>query len=882
MAQPIKRQVLNNDSFSKELSYLLDYITNEIYVEKKFSEITPEIFVMFALEDKGMLYRTVNTYLTTASIENIHDKLYEYAEKKEKEKNPLGNIGSLSIKYSRPKLSTELKEYFSESQKEQTDENSLITSDLILLSILKKEGYITNLFKAEGVTYHSLKKLSKGVHEVINEVSGDKKNDDVDDSIETSNEEETVEEKFEKATNFKVENITDFPFGKVIKITGNIDPNNFNITELLGETMKQPNKKPTKKGEVPFCTDLNVQCEKGTFDNLVGREKELNEIFRVLARRQSNNIILVGDSGVGKSQIVNGLVETIVKDKAPIQFRAKRVLKFNPGEAISGTSLRGQFEDNIMRMVKAIHDDKNIILFIDDIHTIFSERTKTEYDSGGVLSQLLTDGEVQIIAATQDKGYKSIYDTNPDIAKRFQKINIEPSNEDDAYEILKGIRDKYEEYHNVKYSDDVLKECVILSKKYITEKSLPSSAIGVMDELGSYKKLNSEKVLKIKELNNIKEYYEDRLDYLIKNNKYDEIGNERSVLEDIKKDLAVTEGEYRDSEPLEVTMDDLYQTISLHTGIPIGKVKTDDKKALADINNKLKSVVIGQDEAIDIVSQAIKRNKIGLSKHTRPILAAMLIGESGVGKTLLAKTLAKEIFGDEKYLIRFDMSEYVDDTSVNKLIGASAGYVGYNEGGLLTEAVKKQKYAVLLIDEIEKANEKVYNLFLQVLDEGYLNDNMGQKVDFRNTLIILTSNVGTKRASQSHALGFTTDDTVNKKEVIEKELKKKFPPEFINRLDSVVYFNILTDDNLKQIIRLELKKTENKLIEIGYKLEYNDDVVENLFNIITKEREYGARPVIRTICNEIENPITDLIIENEYDGEHTFVAVTEENKIKIK
>ena len=873
MAQPIRKIMLNNENFSKELTYLLDYITNEMDAEKKFSEITPELFVLSALEEKGMLYRTVNTYLTNSSIDGIHDKLYEYSERKEKEKNPAGNIGSIPLKYSRPKLSAELKHFFTEAQNELNSENSLLTSDLVLLSILKEENYITDLFKVEGVTYTSLKRLSKGVHEVVEEIN----------SKESNNSEEKKEtgEQPKENINFKIEEISDFPFGKVVKITGNIDPNNINIADILGQNFKQPTKRTSKKADIPFCTDLNEQCEKGLFDNLIGRTTEMEEIFRVLARRKSNNVILVGESGVGKSQIVNGLVNLIVKNEAPLQFRGKRVFRFNPGEAISGTSLRGQFEEHIMEMIDALHKDKNVILFIDDMHTIFSDRTKNEYDSGGVISQLFSDPEVQIIAATQDKGYKTINDSNPDVVKLFQKVNIDPTNEDDAITILKGIKDKYEKFHNVIYSDEILKECVLLSKKYITEKSLPSSAIDIMDEVGSYRKLNDERILKIKELSKTKESYEEKLNSLMGDKNYDDISKTKNSLEGVKKEIAIIEGEYRDSEPMVISIEDLFKTISLHTGIPVGKVKSDDKKALSEINSKLKEVIVGQDEAIDVISRAIKRNKIGFSAHTRPVGAFFFVGESGVGKTILAKTLAKEIFGDEKYLIRFDMSEYVDQTSVNKLIGSSAGYVGYNEGGLLTEAVKKQKYAVLLIDEIEKANEQVYNLFLQVLDEGYLNDNMGQKVDFRNTIVILTSNVGTKKANQTHAFGFNPDEDANKKDIIEKELKKKFPPEFINRLDSIVYFNRLTDDNLKDIIKLELKKTVKKIEDIGHHIEYNQDVIENIFGIIAKEREYGARPIIRTICNEIENPITDLLIENDYEN-HTFAVVVNNEKIEIR
>ena len=312
-----------------------------------------------------------------------------------------------------------------------------------------------------------------------------------------------------------------------------------------------------------------------------------------------------------------------------------------------------------------------------------------------------------------------------------------------------------------------------------------------------------------------------------------------------------------------ITTDDLYEALSQHTDIPISKISVSEKKIISNIDKILKKSVIGQDEAINLITNAIKRSKVGLYPSNRPIMVGMLIGPSGTGKTLTAKMLAKEIFGDEKYLIRFDMSEYSDKTSVNKLIGSNAGYVGYENGGLLTESIKNKKHAVLLIDEIEKANDEVYNLFLQVFDDGFLNDNQGNKVDFKNTIILLTSNVGVKRALNEKSIGFNKDSNLDKKEIIKKELKSKFPPEFINRIDNIIYYNELNEENLKSIIRLEISNLIDRLTNIGYKMTYQDSVIDYIFTIIKKEKEYGARPITRAIQNEIENKITDLILDNE-------------------
>ena len=408
-----------------------------------------------------------------------------------------------------------------------------------------------------------------------------------------------------------------------------------------------------------------------------------------------------------------------------------------------------------------------------------------------------------------------------------------------------------------------------MCNRYITEKQLPASAFDIIDELGSYKKLNCLDNITAKDILQQIHDLEVVKDGYIKKDMMDDANDITNKINQFRDKLAKLQANINKRGAQTITMDDLYHVISEHTHIPINKISTSEKEELKHVSDTLKNVVVGQDEAIEIISRAIKRNKIGLSDSSRCRLSIMAIGPTGCGKTLIAKTLAKEIFGDEKYLVRFDMSEYADETSVNKLIGASAGYVGYTEGGLLTEAIKNKKYCVLLIDEIEKAHDKVYNLFLQILDEGFLTDNTGYKVDFRNTIIIMTSNVGAKKAANTKNIGFSSDDSQTKEDVLKKELKNKFPPEFLNRLDDIIFFN-------------PLGYLQKRVDGIHYELKYTDDVVDVLFNAISGEKEYGARPIHRAIRDKIENKLTDMLIEEDYPlGKQFTVSVNEEKGLEI-
>lgn len=884
----IKNNIELDKFFSKELTHIFDYIIENVHKDVNFNEITPSIFLYSALENKEtMLSIALNTYLISDTIDKIHDKLVDLENKPD---------ALITRQIEKPQISSKLKEYLTLALKEvRNTKSKLINSDHVLLAILNEvesteyNSVISDIFNTYGVTYKILLGISKNIrdlatseikndtpelgHEKIKLTNSDKEESTVDPTIEIQN---IVNGGiFSELANVLKNNAQNGKIRTVIVGGENI------FAQEIGSSIGKSTTKSNSTRAIPYCTNLNDLAKRGTFDKLIGRENELNETFRVLGRRKTNNVILVGEQGVGKTQIVVGLAQKIINKEAPYLFADKEVWKYNPSEMMAGTTLRGMFEERMINMIKALKNKKNAILFIDDIDSIFSDKTKNDYDVGGIMSELFSDGDVQIIAATDFKGYKAICDTNSSIAKKLQEIKVDALNEKDTYDILLQNKKYYEDFHLVEYPNEVLKTCISLAKRYITEKTLPSSAIDIMDELGSYVKINCGRTSFITQANREIDKIDEAIKESVKKDDYSKVEDYQKNKQMIRINLSMAEEELRKGNKYTATLDDLYTTISKHTNIPINKIKTDDKKELKEIEQKLKNIIIGQDEAINVVSRAIKRNKIGLHQNSRPMACFMMVGTTGVGKTLLAKTLAKEIFGDEKYLIRFDMSEYNDKTSVNKLIGASAGYVGYNEGGLLTESIKQNKYAVLLIDEIEKATDEIYNLFLQVFDEGFLTDNMGQKVDFKNTIIILTSNVGTKLAGQHKSLGFVSnEDEKVKHNIITKELKNKFPPEFLNRLDEIVYFNNLTNDNLREIIRLELVHLSDRVKNIGYLMYYDDKVVDYLLEIVKKEKEYGARPVIRTIRDNIENKITDLIIDYEQEN-GIFYIVVENDELKI-
>ena len=875
----IKNSANYEKFFSNEIKSLLDSDVQAIVQDYlPAPAIVPEIFFLAALSNTDcMLYKVLNGYLTSIKIEEIYKNLFSYTQDK------------YAVSAVRPNrkvdYSSEMKSLFQRANAERADMNSeFITSDHLLLAVLNSkftsQEKLVDLFSKESLTYTIAKSLSEKMHEASVSLAK------IDDTSDLN----AIADKFFTGMDLGLNDGDE----TAITITGTF-PDGMDPSALMSRiqdafsaaTGKSHSKKQnsgSQSNKAPqYSTCLNDLAEKEEIDPIVGREKEIDTITKVLERRKCNNAILVGESGVGKTAIVEGLARKIVDGNAPASIKNCKIFRFNASDMMAGTQFRGMFEERLSTFIKEINKIQGAILFIDNIHLIFNDRQKTDYDFSGIFETLFNESKIKVIATITPKGYHTAFENDGELNRKFQKIVVEKPSIEDCVEILNSNKQYYEKYHNVSYSKEAVKACVTLASRYITDRNLPSSAMDIMDEAGADKKISLLEPESVKKKRNAIVLYKQEKDALIKEDNISEASEVDKKINGLKIDIANTMESYNDTRKEQdntITVDDIYHTVSEHTGIPIQKINVSEKKFLSQIDKILKESIIGQDEAIDIVSRAIKRNKVGLSPATRPIFSCICIGSTGTGKTLLAKKLAQEIFGDEKYLVRFDMSEYSDKTAVNKLIGASAGYVGYNEGGLLTEAIKNKKHAVLLIDEIEKANDEIFNLFLQILDEGCLTDNTGHKVDFRNVILIMTSNVGAKKAASEKGIGFIVDDNLNKKDIIEKELRNKFPPEFINRLDEIVYFNTLTDDNLKAIIRLEIGKLQKKLGELGYSLEYKDNVVDYIFDIVAKQKEFGARPILRAIQSEIENKITDLIIENDYEN-HAFVASVEGKELII-
>lgn len=635
-----------------------------------------------------------------------------------------------------------------------------------------------------------------------------------------------------------------------------------------------------------YTTNLNKLAREGKIDEIVGRKQEINEIIKVLSRRKKNNVILVGAGGCGKTCIVYGLANMIVNGNAPEVLSDKEIVMLNPMALVSGTHFRGMFEERVNGLFNQLKSNDKYILFIDDIHTSLKNGAKEkDNDISGMIGDVLTEGAIKIIATTTFKDYRNSIEANSSLSRKFQKITIDPSTKDEAIEIIKNNKKYYESFHNVRYTDNAIVKSVELSERYITDRTLPDSAIDVIDLAGASTSLIDKDPYEIQILKKRVREIEDEKNKALNSGdfeKIDSLNAEENVLNaditDLKRNANKTE-----IEPTIINEDDISNVVSEITKIPVNKLSSSEKNKIANIDSILKKSIVGQDEAIDCVCRVIKRNKVGLGDKTKTMANLLLVGPTGSGKTLIAKKLAEEIFGDEKALIRIDMSEYSEKNSVSKLTGAAPGYIGYENGGQLTEAVKHKQHCVLLLDEIEKADQEVYNVFLQLFDEGRLTDSSGQIVNFKNVIVLMTSNIGARKASElGNGLGFVNNEEINKKSIIDKELKKKFTPEFINRIDQIVYFNTLTDDNLKNIVKLEINKFNNRLNNIKYSIEYTDDVVNYIHAKAIDKKELGARPIIRLIQEDIEDIITELMLTNDYEPLYVFHASCENNKIIIK
>ncbi len=623
-----------------------------------------------------------------------------------------------------------------------------------------------------------------------------------------------------------------------------------------------------------FGKDITKLAERGELDPVIGRESEMTRMATILSRRKKNNPVLIGNPGCGKSAIVEGLAQRIVAKKVPRTLYDKRIFSLDLASLVAGTKYRGQFEERMKIIVDELEKSDDIIIFIDELHTMVGAGNSSgSLDASNILKPALARGSIQCIGATTMDEYRKHIEKDGALERRFQKIIIDPPSTEETINILNNIKNYYEDYHLVRYTDDAIKACVNLTERYMSDKNLPDKAIDVMDEAGSKKHISNinvpKSILKIEK--DIEEIKINKQKF-IESQQFEEAAQSRDKEKALKEKLDLEREEWEKSRlsldnRLIVNDDDIAECISAMTGIPVTNVNQNEGERLINMEKELSGVVIGQDDAISILSKSIRRNRAGMKSPKRPIGTFIFLGPSGVGKSYMAKTIAKYLFDSEDALIRIDMSEYMEKFSVSRLIGAPPGYVGYDEGGQLTEKVRRKPYSVILFDEIEKAHPDVYNILLQVLDDGVLTDNYGRKVDFKNTIVIMTSNIGTKNIKDfGNGVGFmTASKTKNKssfqKSVIEGALKKTFSPEFLNRIDDVVIFNSLDKEDINKIVDIELKDVLTRIKDGGYVIEFTDKF-KDFLSEKGFDPNYGARPLKRAIQRYVEDPVSEEIIKN--------------------
>ncbi|TDS14350.1 ATP-dependent Clp protease ATP-binding subunit ClpC [Maribacter caenipelagi] len=658
--------------------------------------------------------------------------------------------------------------------------------------------------------------------------------------------------------------------------------------------------KGAKKSKTPvldnFGRDLTQMAEENKLDPVVGREKEIERVSQILSRRKKNNPLLIGEPGVGKSAIAEGLALRIIDKKVSRILYNKRVVTLDLASLVAGTKYRGQFEERMKAVMNELEKNDDVILFIDEIHTIVGAGGATgSLDASNMFKPALARGEIQCIGATTLDEYRQYIEKDGALERRFQKVIVEPTSVDETIEILHNIKSKYEDHHNVTYTDEAIEACVKLTNRYMTDRFLPDKAIDALDEAGSRVHIvNMDVPKQILELEKKLEDVRELKNSVVKKQKYEEAAKLRDDEKSLEKELAIAQERWEDDSKLNketVSEDNVADVVSMMSGIPVNRIAQTESNKLAGLPELIKSNVIGQDDAVAKVSKAIQRNRAGLKDPNKPIGSFIFLGQTGVGKTQLAKVLAKELFDSEDALIRIDMSEYMEKFAISRLVGAPPGYVGYEEGGQLTEKVRRKPYSVILLDEVEKAHPDVFNMLLQVLDDGFLTDSLGRKIDFRNTIIIMTSNIGARQLKDfGQGVGFGTSakksqEDSHQKGVIENALKKAFAPEFLNRIDDVIVFNALEREDIHKIIDIELAKLFKRIKDIGYHLNLTDEakdyIAEKGF-----DKQYGARPLKRAIQKYIEDALAEEIVNSKLkEGDSIYIDLdkkSEELTIKIE
>ena len=640
-----------------------------------------------------------------------------------------------------------------------------------------------------------------------------------------------------------------------------------------------------------FCTDLTSLAEQGALDPVVGRQTEMLRVMQILCRRKKNNPVLIGDPGVGKTAVVEGIAQLIATKNVPVPLENKRIVTLNMATLVAGTQFRGQFEERVRKLMEEVKKHKEIIVFIDEIHTIIGAGSAPgSLDAANMLKPALARGEMQCIGATSTAEYKKSIEKDAALERRFQKILLSPASQEETLAILKQLRSRYEQHHNTTYTDEALQACVSLTARYINGRVLPDKAIDAMDEAGAKARIRfREMPSEITDIQNeISKLTEEKLQ-AAKAQDYERAAQLRDVIQQRSAQLQEMRMQWEEQQkksPVRVDENDVAETVSMMSGVPVTKVRESDTERLKNIGAVLRERIVGQDDAVEQVSRALVRNRLGLSGGDRPIGTFLFVGPTGVGKTYLVKCLAEQLFGSKDALIRVDMSEYGEKFSVSRLVGAPPGYVGYEEGGQLTDRVRRKPYSVVLLDEIEKAHPDVFNTLLQVMDEGRLTDGNGVTADFRNTLVVMTSNSGTRQLREVGAgMGFdrNRDEIAPEKarSVIMNALKKQFAPEFLNRLDDIIVFNPLNKENASQITDLELKELLDRVKKMGYALKITDNAKQF---ILSKgfDAQYGARSLKRAVRQYVEDPLCDFLLEGDTQNNDKLVLDLNDEKMTVK
>jgi ATP-dependent Clp protease ATP-binding subunit ClpC len=666
------------------------------------------------------------------------------------------------------------------------------------------------------------------------------------------------------------------------------------MNELMDDDdMKTGKKQKQTDSSTPvldnFSRDLIKLAEQGKLDPVIGRDREILRIAQILSRRKKNNPIIIGEPGCGKTAIVEGLAMKIYNGDCPRNLVDKRLVTLDLTSVVAGTKYRGQFEERLKVIMDELLANPNIIVFIDEIHTLVgSGNAAGSMDGSNIFKPALSRGELQCIGATTLDEYRKSFEKDGALERRFQKVQVEPSSVTETIEILKNVRDKYETYHKVTYSDEVIETCVKLADRYITDREFPDKAFDILDEVGARMQTELKVPEAIEELKKkAAEIRQMKMD-VVKRQNYEQAAElrdkEKKLINKLENEKKKFEEEMQ-KDKQKVSLEDVFEVVSNMTKIPVSKMSVDDAKALINLDKNLIGKVIGQDEAVIKIAKSIKRNRIGIKDPNRPIGSFIFLGSTGVGKTHLAKMLAKEMFGNEDSLIRVDMSEYQEKHTVSKLVGAPPGYVGYDEGGQLTEKVKNKPYSVVLFDEVEKAHKDIFSILLQILDDGHITDSLGRRINFKNCLIILTSNLGVKKFQEfGEGIGFSSNSYTRdeaKKQMLMKEMKNFFSPEFLNRIDDTIVFNSLSQEDIKKIAKIELDKLISRLTDMKFKIKYDETLIDYISKVGYDE-SYGARPMKRAIQDKVEDFLSEEVLTSKIKENVNYTIKVVDDQVKIE